>query len=91
MTPGLNHQFTASRIRGEQGSALNSPRRDRGLIHPGRGVSGPGGIDHRHDAGLDRLRQLGPGSHESGQVGRYYAMSNPVSRKAAGLRSTTRF
>ena len=40
--------------------------RDRGE----RPSSSPGrGLDHRHDAGLERLGQIGPSIHHGGQVG----------------------
>ncbi len=45
-----------------------SDARIAGLIHPG-GESCPGsGLDHRHDASLDRLGQLRPGIDHGGQV-----------------------
>ena len=28
-------------------------------------------LDHRQDAGADRLGQLGPGGHDGGQIGGY--------------------
>ena len=27
------------------------------------------GLHHRHDAGADRLKQVGPGGHDGGQMG----------------------
>ena len=56
----LNRQSTASHHRTVRVSGSNSRRHPlpgAARSTPGRGVSGTRGLDHRHDAGLDRLGQ----------------------------------
>jgi len=60
----------------------------RGPIHPGRGVSGTRGLDHRQNAGLQGLGQVGPCFDHGGQVGvilgggRYYANAGSATGSA---------
>ena len=72
MTPGFEHESTVSHDGGKRGTVANSIAilsRGRGPIHPVRGLSGMRGLDHRHDAGLQGLRQVGPCIDHGGQVG----------------------
>jgi hypothetical protein len=46
-----------------------------------------GGLDHRKDAGPDRLGQLGPGGHDGDQVGvSYYAITGSATGSARETR-----
>jgi hypothetical protein len=65
-----------------------NPLPRRGPIHPRRGVSGTRGLDHRHDAGLQGLGQVGPCFDHGGQVGvivgggRYFANAGSATGSA---------
>ncbi len=77
-TPGINHESTASHRRDEHPTiGMNrGPGRIPGGVSvariaarssPRRSVSGSGGADHGHDAGPDRLGQVGPRIDHGGQ------------------------
>ncbi len=51
------------------GPGVVTPSRGAARFTPGRGVSGTRGLDHRHDAGLQGLGQVGPCFDHGGQIG----------------------
>jgi len=67
----------------------NRQRRPGPVISP-RDISGLGGLDQRHDAGLQGLGQVGPCFDHGGQVGvivgggRYYANAGSATGSARG-------
>ena len=69
VTSGFEHQSNPSNHHCELRRERLSLFLRRGPSHPRWGVSGTRRLDHRHDAGLDRLGKIGPCIHHGGQVG----------------------
>jgi hypothetical protein len=72
----------------QAGEQVGNPIEIHFTFTSGRGVSGTRGLDHRHDASLQGLGQVGPGFDHGGQVGvilgggRYYANAGSATGSA---------